>query len=86
MFRKIAENIKNEEELYAYILMERIKPDEHDNYLIKQAKKQVKKEACVAELGILGLTIGYFLILPLQTFKMNNYLKTIFLEIYEQVS
>jgi hypothetical protein len=58
--RKIAESISNEEELYKYVLMERIKPDEHDNYLVTQTKP-VKKEPCVAELGIIGLTIGYFI-------------------------
>lgn len=40
--------------------MERIKPDEHENYLVTQTKP-VKKEPCVAELGIIGLTIGYFI-------------------------
>ena len=55
--RNFADNIKNEEELYSYVLMERILPEEHENYIITPNSNQCEKRMCVFELGIFGISI-----------------------------
>ncbi len=56
--RKIAESLKDESDLESYILMERIKPVEHHNYLIRNLRG-IDKLNCVTELGIFGITIRF---------------------------
>jgi hypothetical protein len=41
--------------------MERILPEEHENYIITPFESNCEKRMCVCELGILGISIGYIL-------------------------
>ena len=54
--RKFAESCENGPELSKYILMKRIKPVEHYNYMIRMNSK-VEKTKIVSEIGIFGITI-----------------------------
>lgn len=49
-------NIKNEKELYEYVLMERIMPFETDNYIVHRSN-EIHKMRINSELGIFGITI-----------------------------
>ena len=56
----MAESIKDECELEQYILMERIRPIEHLNYLVCQNKISERLRV-VSEIGIFGITIRFAL-------------------------
>ena len=56
--RNKAASILDESDLNAYILMDRIKPVEHYNFLLKQFKT-IERLKVTTELGLFGLTIRY---------------------------
>ena len=56
--RDLVENIRDESDLFNFICMERIEPEEHFNYLISAENKSVQKKKCITELGIFGISIG----------------------------
>ena len=39
--------------------MERITPEEHDNYIFNKSSQKFVKKKCIAEIGIFGISIGY---------------------------
>jgi hypothetical protein len=53
----LAENIKRESDLEEFVLMERIKPVEHYNYIVQMFQK-VERIAVHTELGIFGITLS----------------------------
>ena len=55
--RELYENMRDKAELRRYVLMERIKFVDTENYFIRP-KKKTEKQNVIVELGILGITIG----------------------------
>ena len=52
------QNLKDEDERNAYILMERINPPTTTNYVVRPGKDKAEMVNCVSELGIFGYLIG----------------------------
>merc|ERR1712156_465543 len=52
------QNLKDEEERNAYLLMERINPPTTTNYVVRPGKDKAEMVNCVSELGIFGYLIG----------------------------
>lgn len=52
----MADEVIDETDLESFVLMERIRPVEHFNYLVNQFES-IKRIKVVTELGIFGITI-----------------------------
>lgn len=61
--------MKDEAELFTYILMKRILPEEHFNYIITPYNTDAQRMKCASEIGIFGISIGY----DIFAVNCNNY-------------